>query len=104
MKKVLLMLSIIFFSVNKVNLVEAKCSFNCPKFVKNEALVLWDKSSNDTKWCTPSRPPSVKKYSKSVTRHRYPHPENGFEIFSLKKFVLKSLGIIILFFFKINSS
>ena len=81
MKKVLLMLSIIFFSVNKVNLVEAKCSFNCPKFVKNEALVLWDKSSYDTKWCTPSRPPSVKKYSKSVTRHRTPHPENGFEIF-----------------------
>ena len=81
MKIILLLLFIVFFSFNKVNLVEAKCSFNCPKFVKNKALVLWDKSSNDTKWCTPSRPPSVKKYSKSVTRYRYPHPENGFEIF-----------------------
>ena len=66
MQKIFLILSIVFFSVNKVNLVEAKCSFNCPKFVKNESLVLWDKSSLDSKWCTPNLSPSVQKYSSVV--------------------------------------
>ena len=81
MKKILLILSIVFFSVNKVNLVEAKCSFNCPKFVKNEALILWDKSSHDSRWCTPNLSPSVQKYSSVVKRYKYPYPENGFETF-----------------------
>ena len=81
MKKILLILLSVFFSFNEINLVQAKCSFNCPKFVKNESLILWDKSSNDTKWCNPKFSPSIQKYSTVVKRYKYPYPENGFEIF-----------------------
>ena len=81
MKKILLISFSLFFSFNQIKLVQAKCSFNCPKFVINEALVLWDKSSHNSKWCTPNLSPSVQKYSSVVKRYKYPYPENGFEIF-----------------------
>ena len=81
MKKLLLIFFSVFLSFSEIKLVQAKCSFNCPKFVKNEALVLWDKSSLDSKWCTPNLSPSVQKYSSVVKRYKYPYPENGFETF-----------------------
>ena len=81
MKKLLLIFFSVFFSFNEIKLVQAKCSFNCPKFVKNESLTLWDKSSNDNKWCNPHISPSIKKYSTDVKRYKYPYPENGFEEF-----------------------
>ena len=84
MKKILLILLFVFFSFTNINLVKAKCSFNCPKFVKNESLILWDKSSNETKWCTPNISPSVQKYSSIVKRYKYPYPENGFETFLIE--------------------
>lgn len=84
MKKISLILLFLFFSFTNINLVKAKCSFNCPKFVKNESLILWDKSSNETKWCTPNFSPSVQKYSSVVKRYKYPYPENGFETFLIE--------------------
>lgn len=86
MNKKLLFLWFVFLSFFGIKLVEAKCTYNCPKVVKNDSLILWDKSPNedDVYWCSPQRSPSAKRYSTQVTRYKYPYPENGFETFLIE--------------------